>query len=81
MVSPELLNWSELPELPELQVNLKLDQKKGVNPALHEINPVYCKIFLVPEVGIEPTRTKSPLDFECNCLVMQSKMSERGRKK
>jgi hypothetical protein len=48
------------------------------------VNQLYLRLLekdnsFKKEVGIEPTRTKNPLDFEFKCLVIQSKMSERGR--
>ena len=44
--------------------HLRARQKKGVSPTLHELNPVYCKNFLVPEGGIEPPPAQGRLDFE-----------------
>ena len=38
--------------------------KKRVSPTSHELNPVDCKNFLVPEGGIEPPPAQGRLDFE-----------------
>jgi hypothetical protein len=37
--------------------------KKGLSISRMSLTPHFPSL-LVPEVGIEPTRTKSPLDFE-----------------